>query len=132
MFSTPNFDELKKGQSFSHFDIHQEWMGWNVWAERKQRMGDFCKREERAYMDAESSYNEMLEEVEARREYRHGLIVELMKIERDCVLDECLVILRAAEQEDFAEISRLIMMSHSAALRAGEKGRVARKLRKLA
>ncbi|PWA47069.1 hypothetical protein CTI12_AA502700 [Artemisia annua] len=90
------------------------------------------EREERAYMDAESSYNEMLEEVEARREYRHGLIVELMKIERDCVLDECLAILRAAEQEDFAEISRLIMMSHSAALRAGEKGRVARKLRKLA
>ncbi|PWA47791.1 hypothetical protein CTI12_AA201830 [Artemisia annua] len=90
------------------------------------------EREERAYMDAEKNYNEMVEEVEARREYRHGLIVELMKIERDFVLDECLAVLRAAEQEDFAEISRLIMMGHSAALRAGEKGRIARKLRKLA
>ena len=73
----------------------------------------------------------MLEEVEARREYRHGLIVELMKLESDFVLDECLAVLRAAEQEDFAEISRLIQMRHAAALRAGEKGRMVKKLRKL-
>ncbi|PWA93996.1 hypothetical protein CTI12_AA053870 [Artemisia annua] len=76
-------------------------------------------------------YNEMLEEVEARRDYRHGLIVELMKLESDFVLDECLAVLRVAEQEDFAKISRLIQMSHAAALRAGEKGRMVRKLRKL-
>ncbi|PWA39664.1 hypothetical protein CTI12_AA569840 [Artemisia annua] len=73
----------------------------------------------------------MLEEVEARREYRRGIIVELMKLESDYVLDECLVVLRAAEQEDFAEISRLIQMSHAAVLRAGEKGRMVNKLRKL-
>lgn len=89
------------------------------------------EREQKAYADAEKMYNEMLEEVEARREYRHGLIVELMKLESDFILDECLAVLRAAEQEDFAEISRLIQMSHSAALRAGEKGRMVRKLRKL-
>ncbi|PWA76732.1 hypothetical protein CTI12_AA231770 [Artemisia annua] len=89
------------------------------------------EREQKAYADAEKMYNEMLEEVEARREYRHGLIVELMKVESDFILDECLAVLTAAEQEDFAEISRLIQMSHSAALRAGEKGRMVRKLRKL-
>ncbi|PWA66906.1 hypothetical protein CTI12_AA323570 [Artemisia annua] len=85
----------------------------------------------RAYEDAEKIYNEMLEEVEARREYRHGIILELMKLESDYVLDECLAVLRAAEQEDFAEISRLIQMSHGAVLRAGEKGRMVNKLRKL-
>lgn len=89
------------------------------------------EREEKAYADVEKGYNEMIEEVEARREYRHGLIAELMKLERDFVLDECLAVLRAAEQEDFAEISRLVMMSHSAVLRAGEKGRIVRKLRRL-
>ncbi|PWA48394.1 hypothetical protein CTI12_AA491400 [Artemisia annua] len=89
------------------------------------------EREKRAYEDAEKIYNEMLEEVEARREYRHGIILELMKLESDYVLDECLVVLMAAEQEDFAEISRLIQMSHAAVLRAGEKGRMVNKLRKL-
>ncbi|PWA57958.1 hypothetical protein CTI12_AA404490 [Artemisia annua] len=89
------------------------------------------EREQRAYEDAEKMYTEMLEEVEARREYRHGLIVELMKLENDYVLDECLGVLRAAEQEDFAEISRLIQMSHAAVLRAGEKRRMVTKLKKL-
>ncbi|PWA80595.1 hypothetical protein CTI12_AA048700 [Artemisia annua] len=89
------------------------------------------EREKRAYEDAEKIYNEMLEEVEARREHRHGIILELMKLESDYVLDECLAVLRAAEQEDFAEISRLIQMSHGAVLRAGEKGRMVNKLTKL-
>ena len=46
-------------------------------------------------------------------------------------LNECLAVLRAAEQEDFAEISRLIQMSHVGAFRAGEKGQMVKKLRKL-
>ena len=73
----------------------------------------------------------MLEEVEAKREYMHGIILELMKLESDYVLDECLAVLRAAEQEDFAEISRLIQMKHVASSRAAEKGRMVKKLRKL-
>ncbi|PWA68276.1 hypothetical protein CTI12_AA309090 [Artemisia annua] len=89
------------------------------------------EREQKAYMDAEKGYNEMLEEVEARVEYRHGIILELMKLEGDFVLDECLAVLRAAQQEDFVEISGLIQMSHAAALRGGEKGRMVKKLRKL-
>ena len=94
-------------------------------------LGVIFEREQKAYLDAEKTYNEMLEEVEARREDRHGIILELMKVESDPVLDECLAVLRAAEQEDFAEISRLIQMSHAARLRAGEKGRMVKKLRKL-
>ena len=82
-------------------------------------------------MDAEKAYNEMLEEVEARVEYRRGIILELMKLESDFVLDECLAVLRAAEQEDYAEISRLIQMRHAASLRTGEKGRMVKKLKKL-
>ena len=88
-------------------------------------------REQKAYLQAEKSYNELLEEVEAGREYRHGIILELMKLESDFVLDECLAVLRAAEQEDFAEISRLIQMSHAARLRGNEKGRMVKKLKKL-
>ena len=89
------------------------------------------EREMKAYMDEEKNYKEMLEEVEARVEHRHGIIVELMKIDGDPVLDECLVILRAAEQEDFAEIGRLIQMGHVVALHAGEKSRMLKKLKKL-
>ena len=89
------------------------------------------EREMKAYMDEEKNYKEMLEEVEARVEHRHGIIVELMKIAGDPVLDECLVILKAAEQEDFAEIGRLIQMAHVAALHAGEKSRMLKKLKKL-
>ena len=94
-------------------------------------LGVIFEREQKAYMDAEKTYNEMLEEVEARVEYRHGIILELMKLESDYVLDECLAVLRAAEQEDYAEISRLIQMRHAASLRAGEKGRMVKKLKKL-
>ena len=94
-------------------------------------LGVIFEREQKAYVDAERFYNEMLEEVEARREYRHGIIVELMKLEGDYIVDECVALLRAAEQEDFAEISRLIQMKHAASLRAGEKARMVKKLRKL-
>ncbi|PWA49427.1 hypothetical protein CTI12_AA438950 [Artemisia annua] len=52
------------------------------------------EREKRAYEDAEKIYTEMLEEVEARKEYMHWIIVELMKLESDYVLDECLAVLR--------------------------------------
>ncbi|PWA51602.1 hypothetical protein CTI12_AA461140 [Artemisia annua] len=69
-------------------------------------LGSIYEREKRAYVDAEKIYNQMIEEVEARREYMHGIILELMKLESDFVLDEWLAVLRAAEQEDFTEISR--------------------------
>lgn len=71
-------------------------------------LGAIFEREEKAYRDAEKSYNEMLEEIEVRVVCRHGIILELMKFQGDFVVDECLSVLRAAEQEDFAEISRLI------------------------
>lgn len=77
-------------------------------------MGAIFEREKKAYLDAEKIYNEMIEEVESRVEYRYGLILELMMVESDVVVDECLAVL-----------------SHVAALRAGEKGRMVKKLRKL-
>ena len=94
-------------------------------------LGVIFEREQKAYADTENAYNEMLEEVEARVGYMHGIILELMKLESDYVLDECLAVLRAAEQEDYAEISRLIQMRHAASLRAGEKARMVKKLKKL-
>ena len=49
-------------------------------------------------MDDEKNYDEMIEEIEVRVEHRNGIILELMKLDSDPVLDECLNTLRAMEQ----------------------------------
>ena len=41
----------------------------------------------------------MIEEVEARVEHRHRIILELMKLGSDVVVEKCLAVLRAVEQE---------------------------------
>ena len=88
-------------------------------------------REKKAYEGDLRSYSERIEEIEARVEYRHGLILELKKFERDAIVDEGLEDLINEEKEDLAEIGRLVQMKYAASLRAGQKSVVMRKLRKL-
>ena len=89
----------------------------------------FC-REKQAYKADSKMYNEMLEEVHARIEERHAIILELKKFVRDPVLDECLADLKDAKQDDFAEIGRLMQMSYGVAVRVGEKSKLIKKIRK--
>ncbi|PWA46457.1 hypothetical protein CTI12_AA491180 [Artemisia annua] len=75
------------------------------------------RREKEAYKGDEKSYNERIEEIQARVEHRHGIILELKKFE-DPLLDESLADLKVEEKEDLAEIGHLIQMSYFASLRA--------------
>ena len=88
-------------------------------------------REKKAYMDASRIYNELIEEVHARIEERHEIIMELKKFLNDDSLNECLADLKEAEEEDFLEIGRLMQMSYGAAMRVGEKSKIIKKVRKL-
>ena len=88
-------------------------------------------REKKTYEGDQRSYSERIEEIEARVEYRHGLIFELKKFERDAIIDQGLEDLINEEKEDLAEIGRLVQMKYVASLRAGQKSIVMRKLRKL-
>ena len=88
-------------------------------------------REKKAYEGDQRSYNERIEEIEARVEYRHGLIFELRKLERDAIIDQGLEDLINEEKEDLAEIGRLVQMKYAASLRAGQKSIGIRKLRKV-
>lgn len=87
-------------------------------------------REMKAYMDDSKTYNVMIEEVHARIEERHEIILELRKLAGGTVLEECLLDLKVAEEEDFAEIGRLMQMSYAAAIKVGEKSRMIKKVRK--
>ncbi|PWA55780.1 hypothetical protein CTI12_AA306370 [Artemisia annua] len=87
-------------------------------------------REKRAYMGQERIYNEIIDEILVRVEERHAIIGELKKFVGEHVLDEALDDLKAAEQEDFAEIGRLMQMGHSANVRAGEKCKIIKKVKK--
>ena len=86
-------------------------------------------REKEAYQCDEKDYNERIEELQARIDHRHGIIVELEKYELDHVVDESLAVLKAAEKDDLADRARLVQMSQMAALRATEKSRVAKKMK---
>ena len=88
-------------------------------------------REQKAYKGDERSYIERIEEIEARVEYRHGIILELKKFERDAVVDQGITDLINEEKEDLAEIGRLVQMSYAASLRAGQKSALMKKLQKL-
>ena len=90
----------------------------------------FC-REKKAYMDDSRSYNIMIDEIHARIEERHEIILEVKKFLEGPVLDECLADLKDAEQEDFAEIGRLLQMSYTAAIKVGQKCRRFNKLKKV-
>ncbi|PWA58988.1 hypothetical protein CTI12_AA395510 [Artemisia annua] len=74
-------------------------------------------REFKAYRDEQNNYNERIEEILVRVEERHGIIAEMKKFVDGHVLDEALADLKASEQEDFAEIGRLMQMSHAAAFK---------------
>ena len=88
-------------------------------------------REMKAYRDEQKNYNERIEEIQARVEYRHGIIVELQKFERDLITDEGLADLIKEEKEDLAEIGRLVQMSYAASLRVGQQSVVMKKMRNL-
>ncbi|PWA99300.1 hypothetical protein CTI12_AA009970 [Artemisia annua] len=87
-------------------------------------------REKKAYVCDETYYNERVEEVKVRIEQRHQIIMELKKMARECVLDEYLVDLKDAERKDLDEIGWLIKKSYSASLRAADKGRMVKKLKR--
>ena len=87
-------------------------------------------REKKAYLCDESCYNERIEEVKVRIQERHEIIRELRRMGSDVVIDECLADLKEAEQLDFDEIGWLIKRSYAASLRAAEKGKMIKKLRR--
>ncbi|PWA60025.1 hypothetical protein CTI12_AA387060 [Artemisia annua] len=87
-------------------------------------------REKKAYLCDESCYNERIEEVKIRIEERHEIIKELRRMGSDVVFDECLADLKEAEHRDFDEIGWLIKRSYAASLRAAEKGRIVKRLRR--
>ncbi|PWA91409.1 hypothetical protein CTI12_AA080830 [Artemisia annua] len=87
-------------------------------------------REKKAYMGDSKAYNEMIEEVHARIEERHAIISELKTFVGGPILDECLADLKDAEEEDFADIGRLMQMSYAAAIKVGQKSRIINKLKK--
>lgn len=88
-------------------------------------------REKVAYKYDYKNYSEMVEEVQARIDHRHGLILELKKFENNSLIDECLAALKPAEHEDFGEVAWLLQRSYAASLRAGEKSRFKKKLKKI-
>ncbi|PWA69249.1 hypothetical protein CTI12_AA299700 [Artemisia annua] len=87
-------------------------------------------REKKAYRDPERVYNEMIEEILVRVEERHGVIGEMKKFVGGHVLDEALVDLKVSEEEDFAEVARLMQMRHVARVKVGEKSNIIKKLKK--
>ncbi|PWA37349.1 hypothetical protein CTI12_AA591500 [Artemisia annua] len=87
-------------------------------------------RERKAYMSHEKNYFEIIGEILVRVQERHGIILELKKFVSENVLEEALADLKAAEQDDFAEIWRLMEMAHAASACAGEKSTIMKKLKK--
>ena len=65
--------------------------------------------------------------MEARVDYRRGIIAELEKYEFDSAVDEPLAVLKGAVQDDL--VQRRIQMRHVAALRATEKSKMVKKIR---
>ncbi|PWA75648.1 hypothetical protein CTI12_AA239560 [Artemisia annua] len=89
----------------------------------------FC-REQSAYLCDEREYNQRIEELKVRIEQRHAIYKELKKHGVDEVFDECLAELKAAEKVDFEEMGWLIRRSYAASLRADDKHRIVKKLRR--
>ena len=91
---------------------------------------EIFSREQKAYRGDEKNYSERIEEILARVDQRHGIILELKKFVGSHILDEALADLKDAEQEDFAEIGRLLQMGHAAAVKACENSKIIKKLKK--
>ncbi|PWA56457.1 hypothetical protein CTI12_AA418520 [Artemisia annua] len=87
----------------------------------------FC-REKKAYMTQEKIYFDIIDEILARVQERHGVISEMRKFVSENVLEEALADLKMAEQDDFAEIGRLIEMAHAASARVGVTRKLCRVL----
>ncbi|PWA46430.1 hypothetical protein CTI12_AA509000 [Artemisia annua] len=83
-----------------------------------------CKGDERAYDDR-------VEEVKARIEHRHGIIMELKKLGIHPVLRKYVADLQCSEREDFDELGWLFQMKYRASVRAAEKSNIGKKLRRL-
>ncbi|PWA54281.1 F-box associated interaction domain-containing protein [Artemisia annua] len=90
---------------------------------------EIFRREKEAYDSDEKDYNQRIEELEARVDYRRGIIVELENHGFDSIMDEPLAILKAAVQDDLAEIERLTQMSHVPVLRDTEKSKMVKKIK---
>ncbi|PWA85130.1 hypothetical protein CTI12_AA151830 [Artemisia annua] len=88
-----------------------------------RREKDACKSDERAYDDR-------VQEVKARIEHRHGIIMELKKLGIHPVLKKYLADLHCAEREDFDELGWLFQMKYRASVRAADKSNIGRKLRR--
>ena len=88
-------------------------------------------REKYAGKDDEKAYDERVEEVKARIEYRHGILMELKKLGVDPILEEYLTDLQWAEREDFEELGWLCQMKYRASVRAREKSKICKRLRRL-
>ncbi|PWA69686.1 hypothetical protein CTI12_AA294650 [Artemisia annua] len=91
---------------------------------------EIFSREKKAYVSQERMYNEMVDEIFVRIEERHAIIGEMKKFLGGHVLDEALEDLQAAEKEDYAEIGRLMQMGYAAGVRAGEKSKIMKKIKK--
>ncbi|PWA63135.1 hypothetical protein CTI12_AA357330 [Artemisia annua] len=87
-------------------------------------------REKNAYLCDERVYNERIEELKVRIEHRRGIYKELKNNGIDPVFDECLAELKSAEKVDFEEMGWLIRRSYAASLRADDKNRIVKKLRR--
>ncbi|PWA92975.1 hypothetical protein CTI12_AA077150 [Artemisia annua] len=87
-------------------------------------------REKRAYVGQAKFYDEIIDEILVRVEERHSVVLELKKFVGGYVLDEALDDLKAAEEEDYAEVARLMQMVHAARVRAGEKSKLMKKISK--
>ncbi|PWA72242.1 hypothetical protein CTI12_AA091230 [Artemisia annua] len=121
----PVFDEcLVELKAAEKADFEE--MGWRV----EKVLEAIFSREKNAYLCDEREYNQRIEELKVRIEHRHEIYKELKKHGIDPVFDECLVELKAAEKADFEEMGWLIRRSYAASLRAAEKGRIEKKLRR--
>ncbi|PWA70433.1 hypothetical protein CTI12_AA288850 [Artemisia annua] len=90
----------------------------------------FC-REKHACKGDERAYDDRVEEVKARIEHRHGIIMELKKLGIHPVLKKYLADLHWAEREDFEELGWLFQMKYRASVRAADRSRIGKKLRRL-
>ena len=90
---------------------------------------EIYSREKQAYECDEKEYNQRIEELEARIDHRRGIIVELEEYGFDPVVDEPLAILKAGQQDDLADIERLIQLSIVAALRATKKSKLMKRIK---
>ncbi|PWA95374.1 hypothetical protein CTI12_AA051050 [Artemisia annua] len=75
----------------------------------REKLG--CKGDERAYDDR-------IEEVKARIDHRHEIIMELKKLGIHPVLRKFVADLQCSEREDFDELGWLFQMKYRASLRA--------------